>query len=259
MPLPALRPLSIGEILDVAFNLYRRLFGPLVTVALVCTGIPLLLNVYLTTAGGSMANIPVFVLYLIASVVLSSIATAATVFIVSDSYLGRTRSAADAFRLATPFVGRLFVLSLLTGLVIGLGVILLIVPGIILACGLLIGTVALVIEGLPSATDAMGRAWALTRGFRGKMFGLLLTMGLIIYIPAIALGTLAAIFLPKQAAVNAAANINTLGVVIVVVTGLVQMLVYPLFYTTLTVAYYDLRVRKEGFDLEVLAGALQAA
>jgi hypothetical protein len=259
MPQSALRPLSTGEILDVAFGLYRRLFGPLVTVALVCTGIPLLLNVYMTTAGGSLANIAVFITYLIASVVLSAIATAATVFIVSESYLGRTRSASEALRLAMPFVGRLFLLSLLTSLVVGLGFLLLIIPGLILLSGLIVATSALVLEGLPSATDAMGRAWELTRGYRLKMFGLVFTMFLIIYIPAIALGAVAAIFMQKDTAVAVAANINTAGIVVVVVTGLAQMLIYPLFYTTLTVAYYDLRVRKEGFDLEVLAGALQPA
>ena len=41
--------------------------------------------------------------------------------------------------------------------------------------------------------------------------------------------------------------------------GLVQIFIYPLFYCVLTVAYYDLRVRKEGFDLELLASSLQTA
>jgi hypothetical protein len=43
------------------------------------------------------------------------------------------------------------------------------------------------------------------------------------------------------------------------VVGVLQMLLYPLLYCVLTVAYYDLRVRKEGFDLEVLASTLQPA
>ena len=41
--------------------------------------------------------------------------------------------------------------------------------------------------------------------------------------------------------------------------GVVQMFIYPLFYCVLTVTYYDLRVRKEGFDLELLASSLQSA
>ena len=43
------------------------------------------------------------------------------------------------------------------------------------------------------------------------------------------------------------------------VGGLVQMFIYPVLYCVLTVTYYDLRVRKEGFDLELLASSLQPA
>ena len=41
--------------------------------------------------------------------------------------------------------------------------------------------------------------------------------------------------------------------------SLLQVLIYPLLYCVLTVAYYDLRVRKEAFDLEVLASGLATA
>ena len=51
----------------------------------------------------------------------------------------------------------------------------------------------------------------------------------------------------------------TPGTLTLAVVGVVQMLLYPLLYCVLTVAYYDLRVRKEGFDLEVLASTLQPA
>ena len=37
------------------------------------------------------------------------------------------------------------------------------------------------------------------------------------------------------------------------------MLIYPLFNCALTIAYYDQRIRKEGFDLELLASRLRAA
>ena len=48
-------------------------------------------------------------------------------------------------------------------------------------------------------------------------------------------------------------------VAVIAIGGLVQMFIYPLFYCVLTVTYYDLRVRKEGFDLELLASTLQSA
>ena len=47
MPPPTLRPLTVGEILDTSFSLYRRHFAALATVALVCTGLPLILRLFL--------------------------------------------------------------------------------------------------------------------------------------------------------------------------------------------------------------------
>jgi hypothetical protein len=40
-------------------------------------------------------------------------------------------------------------------------------------------------------------------------------------------------------------------VVQTVASGLVGIIVTPLQFTTLTVLYYDLRIRKEGFDLQL--------
>jgi hypothetical protein len=56
-----------------------------------------------------------------------------------------------------------------------------------------------------------------------------------------------------------AGSAMTGGLVALAIMGVLQLFLYPLFYCVLTVSYYDLRVRKEGFDLEVLAQTLQTA
>jgi hypothetical protein len=258
MTLPTLRPLSVGEILDVSFSLYRRHFGPLVMVALICSGVPFLLSLFLEAAGGILANPLLALVYYIFFAVMSSLATAATVYIVSESYLGRPMGAAAALSRSVPFLWSLILCSLLLALVIGIGLIFLFIPGVILACGLILALPALVLEPGSTATGAMARSWALTRGSRWRMFGLILTMVILFYIPFAALGGIAALLLPR-ADVNAGNLAVGLGLTTVVVAGLVQLFVYPLFYCVITVAYYDLRVRKEGFDLEVLASTLQPA
>ena len=111
----------------------------------------------------------------------------------------------------------------------------------------------LVLEPGQSPTGALSRSWSLTRGSRWRMFGLLVTMAILLYVPLVGLGAVAAVVLPRGA-LGAGPGTVTLAVV-----GVVQMLLYPLLYCVLTVAYYDLRVRKEGFDLEVLASTLQPA
>ncbi|MBP6668897.1 MAG: hypothetical protein KA180_05580 [Gemmatimonadales bacterium] len=253
---PVLRPLMLGEILDVAFGLYRSLFLPLLVVTLVTSALPVVLSVYIESAGGALLNLPMYFLNLLLNAVLGAIASAAATFVVSDSYMGRAISARDAFARATPFIGRLIVLGVLMSLVIGIGLVCVIIPGVILFTGLALSTPALVIEELPSANAAMGRSWALTRGFRGKLFWVLLTVLVLILLPTIALGGFAAAS-GDATLLEPTVSPATLGWL--VAASLIQLLIYPLFYCVLTVAYYDLRVRKEAFDLEVLASGLSPA
>ena len=256
---PALRPLSVGEILDVSFTLYRRHFAPLATVALVCAGVPMVLNLFLQSAGGLLSNLPLLAFYYVVFAVLNSIATAATVFIVSESYLGRPVGAREALRRAAPYFGRILVCSMLLALVVGLGFLLMVIPGIVLATGLVLAIPTLVLEPGAGASASLSRSWELTRGSRWRMLGLIVTLLVLLYVPIAAIGGVFALFLPQMTRVGVLGPASTGALVAVALTGLIQTFIYPLFYCVLTVAYYDLRVRKEGFDLEVLAATLQTA
>jgi hypothetical protein len=262
---PVLRPLSAGEILDVSFTLYRRHFGALATVALVCTGVPLVLRLFLEAAGGFFAHLWLALVYMIVLVVLNLVATAATVFIVSESYLGRPIAAREALHRAAPYIGRVLACSLLMTLAVMLGFMLLFIPGIILLVGLVLAIPAVVLEPGITASAALSRSWELTRGSRWRMFGLGLTLLVLLYVPVLAISGLLAMVLPGGfglgVGVGSAGSASTMvgAVLALAVAGLVQIFIYPLFYCVLTVTYYDLRVRKEGFDLELLASQLQTA
>jgi hypothetical protein len=255
---PSLRPLSVGEILDVSFTLYRRHFAPIAKVALICGGIPVLLSLFLDASGGMLFNLPLALVYYLVFVALSSIATGATVFIVSESYLGGELDAAPALARATPLMGRLIVCSIFIALIVFVGFVLFIFPGIILICGLMLAFPALVLEPGSTATGALARSWQLTRGSRWRMLGLLLTLLVLLYVPLVAIGGVVSLLTPGGAITNARSAFR-IGLIPLAAMSVVQIFVYPLFYCVLTVAYYDLRVRKEGFDLEVLAAALRSA
>ena len=255
---PTLRPLTAGEILDTSFTLYRRHFSALATVALVCTGLPLVLRLFLEAGGGMLSNLMLAFLYGLSLVVLNLIATGATVFIVSESYLGRPLSAREALHRATPYIGRILVCSMLMAFVVGLGFVLLFIPGVMLAVGLALAIPAVVLEPRSSASGALSRSWELTRGARWRIFGLGLTLLVLLYIPVVAITGLLAVVLPRASGeAFGPASFST--VAAIAIGGVVQMFIYPLFYCVLTVTYYDLRVRKEGFDLELLASSLQTA
>jgi uncharacterized membrane protein len=253
-----LRPLSVGEILDTSFSLYRRHFGALATVSLVCTGLPLVLRLFVEAAGGLFTHLTLALVYFLSLVVLSLIATGATVFIVSESYLGRPLTAREALMRATPYMGRILIASLLMAVVIGLGFLLLLFPGVILAVGLAVAIPAVVLESGQSASGALSRSWELTRGSRWRIFGLGITLFVLLYIPVVAIGGVMAMLIPGGAATGFG-TASTATIVALAIGGVVQLFIYPLFYCVLTVTYYDLRVRKEGFDLELLASSLQTA
>jgi hypothetical protein len=251
MATPLLRPLTVGEVLDVSFGLYRSLFAPLVVIAAVSQVIPVLLSVYMEAAGGPAEHLGLALGTYCLAIALGAFGVAASTFVVSDTYLGRETSAADALARAGALIGRLAAISILVTLLIGLGFILLVIPGIILLAGLVLSTVVAVIEGPPSATAAMGRSWELSKGYRGKVLLTLIVSSLLFMVPFIAVGGVAAllaIFLGGASTV-----------LIVVLQSILQICVYPFVYVVMTVLYYDIRVRKEGFDLELLASALPAA
>jgi len=221
---------------------------------LICNTVPLLLDVYVESSGGKVAHPFLGFLSAILLLVLNSIATAATVFVVSEAYLGRTMSTGDALSRAQPFVGRLIVSHILYGLLVVIGMVLLIVPGFIVLVGLALTAPALVLESIPDATTALGRSWALTRGARWKLVGVFVPLVILFMLPTMGAFVLVGIVV---AVAGGGATIG--GVFGAAIVGVLQLVFTPLVNCALTVAYYDQRVRKEGFDLEVLAGTLQPA
>lgn len=258
MSLAELRPLSTGEILDSAFGLYRKHFATLAVIVLVVGAVPTILQLYLQASGGWLVRPVMGLATTLLNIVLSAIGTAAAVFVVSDSYLGRKVDAWGSLSRAVPYIAQLIVLSILTSLVIGIGFLLFIIPGFIFASGLMVATQALVLEEDPSPIAAMGRSWHLTKGFRLKVFGLLAVTFIVIAIPSFAGGIVAAVLAPGFDTITGAADAPFSWYVAIVLGSVVQMFLYPVMYSVLTVTYYDLRVRKEGFDLELLAQALEA-
>ena len=264
MSQPPLRPMSVGEILDVAFGIYRKHLATLVTITVLLTGLPLVLfgaaaALIMPSMLGNILGILLLALaFVIGYVILTQLAMGASVLVIAEGYLGRTLGASEAVRRSVARLGLLIVSGLLVGLVVGLGVLMIVVPVLILLCGLIVTTQVVMLESTGNATLAMGRAWSLSKGYRWRMF-LLLLVSLVLSIVVVT-GTnfvLQMIFggfntapvpgeLPPMGTILAQQGVQLI----------VNMIISPFTYCVLTVAYYDLRVRKEAFDLEILANSL---
>jgi hypothetical protein len=241
-----LRAMSVGEILDAAFTVYRERFGLLIGISIIFLGLPTLINVYVELAGGLEALPGLW----LAAVVLSSLgwlpSAAAIVWVISESVLSREPALGASLRLGLRKMVRLFVAGLAMYILVLLGFIALIVPGVIIACGYSVVVQVVVLENLGSPTDALGRSWALTKGYKGKAFLLALAFFAIYMVPFIAAGVVAAV-------------VPASGVTFLVAAQALAFVISPLFACVFTLFYYDLRVRQEGFDLDHLSRELGLA
>jgi hypothetical protein len=91
------------------------------------------------------------------------------------------------------------------------------------------------------------------------MFGLFVLIFLLILIPYVAIMGAVGVAAAVLGATGAKGLTTVLILLGTVIAAIVQLLLSPLYQAALVIAYYDLRVRKEGFDLELLASVLQPA
>jgi hypothetical protein len=241
-----LRAMSVGEILDAAFTVYRERFGLLIGISIIFLGLPTLINVYVELAGGVGAHVGLWFVALLISSLGWLPAAAATVWVISEAVLSREPELGASVRLGLRRMGRLFVAGLAAYILVVLGFVALVIPAVIVACGYSVVVQVVVLEDLAAATDALGRSWALTKGYKGKAFGLALTYFAIILVPSVA-------------ALAVAAFVPAAETVVLVAAQVISFVVTPLFACVFTLFYYDLRVRKEGFDLDHLSRELGLA
>jgi hypothetical protein len=262
---PQLRPLSIGEMLDAGFKLFRQRFGtlmvcvlaPVVPLSIISTIIvasvdDTAFDVNATTTDSGSADVANLIDNILSGAA-AAIAIAACFKVISSAYLGERTDAMSSLRYGLSRLFPLIVAYIVMSIGIGLGLVLLVIPGIFLAVKWSMTFPALVAERA-GAFAAMGRSWDLTRGHWWRTFGALIVVVLISFVLAFA------ILVGLGAAVASSDSISELAfaVLITIVTIIVLAVLYPLTASVVTVVYYDLRVRNEGFDLQLLARGVGA-
>jgi hypothetical protein len=134
-----------------------------------------------------------------------------------------------------------FIAGLMAGLLVFVGVVLLVVPGIVWACAAVASVPAVMAEGL-GGEAAVRRSFALTKGRRFKIFVAYLVM-----LVAAWAGSAVAALLPLALGGGTASLVGAF------VGFLITATVTPLWTLFPAVAYHDLRVEKEGVDTAELA------
>lgn len=258
--------MTVGDILDRGMKLlFARLpvFYLLNLIVLSpIIGLQILIPLLVSQGEGLGTMGPAAFLGILATVIylvlLVPIATAATLHIVLQDYAGRPVSTGSAVSFALSKFGPLLATTILAGLLIMCGFILLVIPGIYLAITYTFASQVVVSEG-KSGMEALNRSKTLIEGFRWRVFGVMFLIGLGSGLVNVAITMALASAVPANKIVPTANGLtvefNFLNhVITTVVTQLVGILFSTFQAVCLTLLYLDLRIRKEGYDLEMAAG-----
>jgi hypothetical protein len=244
-----LQPLTTGQLLDRVFTLYRQNFLLFFLIAAVPQAVLMLMMAGGAVVAGAapIAAVGMVVVGLLLYLGTLGLSQGATTIAVSEVYLGRPITAAEAFRRIAPrtlvLVGTMIGVSLL----VGMGLILLIVPGIYFLVTYSLALTVVAIEKV-SFSEAMSRSSDLVKGNRGRVAVIYFLSLVATYVIAFALafpaGMAAAVLQESMPVVSA----------ILQMAGQVvsSALATPIGLIGFTLAYYDARVRKEAFDLHLM-------
>ena len=281
MHAPALRPRSAIEIVDTAFTIWRRNFGQMTIIGIAAT-VPIVLALVLGlgslfTAGvtgkplnesAMLAMVPMILVFAVVLVLWMAVVDGAMTLAAGDAYFGREVSAANALRGALSKGGTLVlsnILRMLTiggaavvgGIVIallgranrGIAVLLIIVLSVfmlLLFARLFATTNAVVFEN-SGASESLNRSFALSKDSAWRIFGVILLSYVVLVVAQIAIG------LTVQVVIS---MILRSPVIASMVGNVIGALLYPFLSIALMVLYFDQRIRKEGYDLDVLSDGL---
>lgn len=248
--------LETTQILDQSFRIYRIYFLRLITIAAVilipCELIKFFLeHVWKQESLGLTVSVT-FIGTLI-SVVGQQLMITTLIAAVSNHYLNRPILLADSLRTALPKIVTVILASISTGLIIGLGFLLLIVPGIIFALLFYLIAPVIVIENT-GPIKAMERSKELVEGYMRKVF----CVALLLFIIGLLTSGAGMVLVRYTVGTPTIQSPPTVHFVNLLVMLTAQIIIAPLSAIASILLYYDLRIRKEGYDLEMLANQLAA-
>jgi hypothetical protein len=254
---PELRPRGIGEILDTAVVLYRARFTRLARVAAaVVIPVQVLSAIVLISARpdsisfgitGSVTphydsnafatQLGAIVVVLLVTVLSTAVVTAVCARITAEAYIGRESVARDAARAVRSRFFAVVGVSLVVLVSEGIGFVFCFVGALFPLTVFAVAIPVLILEGV-GVWSATGRSFAL--------LGLVLTVQLLVAVLNVSLGSGVSFLLRSGSGVTAAVVGESIA------NAVAGILTTPFVATAIVVLYFDLRVRDEGYDVQLL-------
>jgi hypothetical protein len=206
----ALPARGLGDILSAAFEIYKNNAAKLITIVAVVvvplqfvlhllTGVVfapkkttfLIGNVAVTQTATRSAGtiILVALIGVIIGVVINAALQAAIMRAAAQTTVGDAVDVGESYRFGFKRIGAVIAASLLVGLVVGIGFILLVIPGVIFLTLLAVVIPVVVIEN-KGATEAMSRSWNLAKGHFWHVLGTIVVAAIIAGVVGGAIGAI---------------------------------------------------------------------
>lgn len=276
MPAPTLRPLAFGEVLDTSFNLFKRNFKTVLAISAIVM-VPLAVLGAVATAGLAPTDLSVLEdpnasfedalgailpLYgaigsgLLIQLLGQILVQAATTRVYSETYQGVALGVGAGMRSGLRRLPAMIGLTIIQTIATFIGFIFCIAPGVWLYTIWTVSPAALMAEDR-GPFGALRRSAGLVKGFFWRTLGLTLVANLlvgvissVITLPIQLAGTVGSLADPETVFSGGYLAIQTL------VSGLVTVVTMPFVAAVVVAIYYDLRVRKEAYDLDRLIADL---
>lgn len=272
---PALRPLSIGEVLDVALKAYKSSAATLMGLtAIVVVPFQLLSALILLSTIPNANDVPSGSLsfsssstssttdsatqlggnavLIVTGLLVGLITTAACLKAVSDAYLGHKPDLRGSLWFALRRFFPLVWMNILLAVLLIFAFLALIIPGIWLYVAWSVATPALLIENV-RGRRALGRSFRLVRGRWWHVFAVQFVAVVLV---AVISGIIEAVLVGISLAVDSG-SVALAVVLLSLAAAIASIVTRPFQAAVTTILYYDLRVRREGFDVELLAQQLE--
>lgn len=275
MPAIEIRPRRATELVDAGFQLLRRYYPQLFTLAAIAMAPSVILRVLMRdslsdpTVMVSHPGPAIFVSLL--ALVCSTIADAVLILTASDGYLD---GAVDLSRSLGKGMRKLLYVFVATivrwTLIAMLGVVMAVAVPALGAVHLQILLIVIVPAWVWAFFYVMLRTFAVSQAVLLEDSGPLAALGRSVRLSEscaahvfFTLGLVWLLYLIAYGVTIGVATALVTRTIAEIVAGVITVAIYPLIAVVSTLLYYDLRVRKEGFDLEVmsreLGGPAQAA
>lgn len=247
-----LRERSFGELVGQTYSLAAAYFVKLFLIGVIL-GLPGLVFQLLAGAAGQGPHAaadfnPVATFAglaaLLVSIIVVPIEQGVCTLLVASSFTGDNPSLGDCFRLAFRRLGSMLALSMVFGLSVGFGFLLLVIPGLMFLTWYYVAASALLVERIPYR-QAMERSKQLSEGNRLSILGFILV-------------TLFVIILIEVSVAAISGRLLGVGAIATVVNYFVTAAVGTVGIVAPVVYYFNLRVKKEAFDIKALSALVDA-